>query len=53
MNYDDIDKEIVDNLITEIIQKEKRFIHGKRISETEKRKEIKDLINKEVFKNDN
>lgn len=53
MNYNDIDKEIVDNLITKIIQKEKKFIHGKRILERQKRKKIKKLINNEVLKNDN
>jgi len=53
MKYDEIDQNIVDILITEIIRKEKEFIHGKKKSESIQRSELKKLINTEVYKNDN
>jgi hypothetical protein len=53
MNYNEMDKTIIDTLITKIIRKEKDFLHGRKKNESIQKSELKKIINDEVYKNDN
>lgn len=48
-----IDKEIIKKLIVKVITREKEFLNEKNISETQKAKSLKDIIEKEVTEYDN